>query len=141
LNGDYIDDICKQYALNFAATLINNAAPMTNGSSAPPPPGTTTYYETPNPFNDWLTSKEPGLVKITPRVAYMNACGYMYTVYSRKPVIDVNALDATLDVMTDMLFHTYDRDDIRAAFPYLLEGAKMGRILFNLKQDPKFCYD
>lgn len=143
LSGEYMEQTCQTHALNFAGTVVNAAA-TTNGvgannSSPSIPQGTDSTF--PNPFNDWLRKENDHSVKITPRVASQSACSYMYHVLDMKPIITVGALDITLEMMEGLVYNDYSFKDVSFAYPYLLEGAKFGRMLYASKQNVELCYD
>jgi len=139
LGGDDMEQVCKRYSLNFVAT-INNGATIQAGSDAYPPPSvTTSNVDGSSIFNDWLRRKDGDRIALTPQASTIGACGYMYSVYARNPVIQLGPLDATLDMMVDMLFNNYNREDIRHAYPYLIDGATRGAYLFQNHQDIKLC--
>jgi hypothetical protein len=147
LSKDYKNNLCLRYAMNFAGVIVNNAA-TTKGSStdSPPPPRSATpaslnLDNVPNPFNDILAPKEIPTVNVTSRVSQQSACVYMYNTLAKKPVIEIDALDATLDMIQDMLYNNFKHSDIREAYPNLLVGAKQGRLLFVLQQPIRLCYD
>lgn len=142
LDGNYMEEICQTYALNFAAGLVNHAA-NTNGAGANPPPSppSSTGSTLANPFNDLIRQSNDHHIKPTPRVLNQSACSYMYIILARHPVVEVGALDATLDMMMNMLYADYDQVDIKMSYPYLLQGAKMGRFIYASKQDIRLCYD
>ena len=144
LSGDDIENQCKDYSKNFATVVVNNPANWKGSSTNPPqtsPSATPPTFIFNSPFNDIFAPREHNQIDVTPRIAQQNGCRYMYITLAQHPVIDISPLDATLDVMENMLWHDYKRNVIRSAYSFLLAGTKEGQYLFNSKQDVKSCYE
>jgi hypothetical protein len=158
------ETLCQIYGINFTASTVNHAERQTGGGAIlppPPPPGPISSLEINGKANaiDALQATKPmpdsplydliinaknaqvKRLKVTPRLAEMNGCRYMWSVLAKQPVIEVSAMDATLDIMENMLWDGYSNDDIKFGFNYFLQGAKFGRFIFATKQPITMCYD
>lgn len=162
LSLDEKQNQCRIYGTNFTATVVNNAQSQT-GEGAILPPSLPQPFSSLNlyGYQDFVTkatiapnrdnplydliirareANKPR-VTVTPRLSEQNGCRYMYGVLAMQPVIEVNALDATLDIMVNMFWDGYSNQDIRNGYSFFLQGAKFGRFLFAAKQPVTMCYD
>lgn len=160
LNFDEQEQLCYVYGINYTASAVNFAGPQTGGSQSSPPPSSQEVTSSlkpngkaeaikknvipDNPLYDLIiTAKNANTPhpKVTPRLAQTNGCRYMYHVLSKHPVIEVNALDATLDIMLNMYWDGYSEESVKFGYNYFLQGAKFGRFLFATQQPQTMCYD
>lgn len=142
-DGNLIEDMCKNYSVNFAAEISNNQENWPYSKNPPSPNTNVTSPIFSNPFNDLFAVKEKNQIMVTPRIAQQNGCRYMYVSMAMHPTPSYNygASDATLDIMEHMLWDDYSKNVIKDAYPHLLQGAKFGRYLFDNQLPLKGCYD
>lgn len=155
--------LCFVYGSHFTATVVNFAENKTNENSLLPAQqyqsalSSLKFNNTKeqmdilvkrpypdNPLYDLIINAQNANIKrprVTPRLAESNGCRYMYVTLAMQPVIEVNAMDATLDIMVNMIWDGFSNKEIAFGFNYFLSGAKFGRFLFATKQPITMCYD
>ena len=142
LTEDYKEELCKRYANLYMSGVVNSPDNQSKIGVQHLPIMPTLKSTIKNDISDDIFRQRAiPAIRATPRVAEQSGCHYMYHVLSSKPIIEFNALDATLEIMMNMMWQDYKDDDIRAAYPFILQGAKIGRLLFESKQSEKLCYD
>lgn len=130
LTEDYKQELCKRYANLYMSGVVNSP------ENQQPLPALKNDLS-----DDIFKPRVKPAIKATPRIAEQTGCRYMYHVLALKPVIEFNALDATLEIMMNMMWSDYKADDIKAAYPFILQGAKFGRFLYTSGQKEELCYD
>ena len=129
LDPMYKEDECTKYALYYARVLVNDPANWNNGGLINSPV---------MPTNPSIVNQDKENSILSPREANNKACQQIYESLKRNEV-DEDPLDFTINYMEYLYWTGESSDNLKKVYPYLYQGSKFGKFLYDSNESEEIC--